>query len=259
MSEINIVTIKWGKKYNYDYVNKLYRGILRNSSKAIKFYCFTENYNNIDDSIICLPLPTTKLEGIYENVHHNYCWLYKTAGLSKNNLADLEGKRVFFFDLDVIITGNLDSLFEYPLFQDFYIINDWNTNGDHVGQASFFSFVVGTLGYLTDDFEKNHNKIMQKYNTASQEYLSDMVVQKYGKLNFWPDELIRSFKYHCLPYWFLRTCIKPSIPNNSRIVVFHGNPNMEQAIEGVWEEDMPIYKKVYKNFLPCKWIENYWF
>ena len=77
-------------------------------------------------------------------------------------------------------------MFAYPKSCEFYIINDWNTEGNHVGQASCYSFVVGTLGFIKEAFELNYTEVVETYGTASQEYLSAMVIDQYGKLNFWP-------------------------------------------------------------------------
>jgi len=40
---VNILTVKWGKRYGADYVNKLYAGIARNTSWKFKFFCFTDD------------------------------------------------------------------------------------------------------------------------------------------------------------------------------------------------------------------------
>ncbi len=44
---------------------------------------------------------------------------------------------------------------------------------------------------------------MERYGTASQEYLSAMVIRKQGNLEFWPDAWCKSFRFHCLPWGFL--------------------------------------------------------
>ena len=41
--DINILCVKWGTRYNSEYVNKLYRGIKRNTTKKFIFHCFTED------------------------------------------------------------------------------------------------------------------------------------------------------------------------------------------------------------------------
>ena len=53
-----------------------------------------------------------------------------------------------------------------------------------MGQATCYSFVVGTLGSIKKDFETNPDAVIQKFGTASQEFLSEKVIQLYGKLHF---------------------------------------------------------------------------
>ncbi|MDX1680717.1 MAG: hypothetical protein R3242_08300, partial [Akkermansiaceae bacterium] len=184
--------------------------------------------------------------------------------LCADNLGGLQGQRVFFFDLDVLITGSLDELFRYPEGKQFYIINDWNTKGDHVGQASCYSFVVGTLGFIKKAFEENPLAILDQYGTASQEYLSAMVIKHIGPLNFWPEEWFRSFRYHCLPHPLLRWFKTPSRPpEGTKVLAFHGHPDIQDAIEGQWgrpgdRKRAKGWKKIYKHCKPTAWILDYW-
>ncbi len=42
-----VACVKWGTKFGPEYVNKLFRGIKRNTTKPFKFYCFTEDSNGL--------------------------------------------------------------------------------------------------------------------------------------------------------------------------------------------------------------------
>jgi hypothetical protein len=260
MKTFNIICIKWGNMYNSIYVNNLYSSIKRNTSFNINFYCFTDDSTGLNSYINIYPLPQSNIsdKNVDKTKFSFYCWLYKTAGLCDNNLADLINKRVYFFDLDVVITDNLDDFFLFPKYDEFIIINDWNTRGNHVGQASCFSFVVGNLGYIKKDLEENYLEIMNKYGTASQEYLSTMIINKTGQLLFWPDDWITSFKFHAVPCKLLRNFIYPRLPSKTKILVFHGHPKIDDAILGYWSKTQPLHKKIYNTSLPCKWLENCW-
>src|SRR5690606_27235785 len=108
----------------------------------------------------------------------------KEIGLCDNDLGGLSGQRVLFFDLDVLITDEIDSMIEYAEQLDdgnrLVIINDWNTKNNCVGQASCYSWRVGTLGFIKQDFEQRPKEIVARYYTASQEYLSAKVIEKWG-------------------------------------------------------------------------------
>jgi hypothetical protein len=184
----------------------------------------------------------------------------KEAGLCDDELGGLKGQRALYFDLDTIIVGNIDGFFEMPKGDEFYIIKDWNSWGK-VGQASCYSFVVGTLGYIKKHFEQNPEQIYEKFYTASQEYLSDKIVERYGKLNFWPKSWAKSFRFHCLPtplIPFLRKFKMAKIPKDAKIICFHGRPKLDDAQVGVWREHTAWKRFFYKHLKPVTWISENW-
>lgn len=257
---INVICIKWGKVYSSDDVNKLYGMVKRNCNLNINFFCFTENEEGLDDGIIVKSLPVLNTYKEYQNKHA----YLKEAGLCDDNLGNLNGKRVFFFDLDVVIISNLDELFLYPKEDNFYIINDWNTKGNQVGQATCYSWVVGTLGFIKEYYEKNPKEVVDKFYNASQEYLSSKVIEKFGKLNFWPENWFCSFRFHCMcKIGPLRHFVTPSIPKNMpglKVINFHGYPKPEDAIKGYWYiKNGQKWKKLYKVCKPTLWIKDYWY
>lgn len=257
---IKIITILWGNKYDEDDLNRLHSMISRNLSSQFDFFVFSnEDLPKLSPSIKQLPEPGQKRE-IYSN-SLNY---RKEAALCDDELGGLKNHRVFFFDLDVLVVGNLDELFNYPRGDEFYIINDWNTKGNHVGQATCYSFVVGKLGFIKKHFEENHSTVIKEFGTASQEYLSFHVINRFGKLNFWPDCWFRSFRFHCLPSWPFRKFIIPSIPPpETKVLAFHGHPDIKDALAGRWappglKKSAHGWKKIYKQCRKTDWILDYW-
>lgn len=251
----NVICIKWKgmTPYPAKYVNNLYNMVLRNTTYPINFYCFTDDAEGIDKNIIIKPLPKVQVDDL------RYVYR-KEVGLCDDNLGNLNGQRVLFFDLDTIIVNNIDGFFELAKNDEFYIINDWN-NKNKVGQASCYSWVVGTLGFIKSDFEKDPISIYDKFYTASQEYLSSKVVEKYGKLNFWPEEWAKSFRFHCLPtplVPFLRKFKMAKIPKNAKVICFHGRPKLEDAIIGKWQEEKAWKRFFYKHLKPVEWLKYYW-
>lgn len=257
---INVICIQWGSAYLAEDINTLQSMVLRNTSLPVRFHLFSDSPpKGLESTIEVHPEPGLKVSP--EHNKHNY---RKEAGLCADNLGGLTGERVFFFDLDVVIINNLDDLFTYPKDDGFYIINDWNTKGDHVGQASCYSFVVGTLGFVKEAFEKDPVTILKQYGTASQEYLSAKVIERDGTLNFWPDHWFRSFRYHCLPHALLRWfCIPKPAPEGTKVIAFHGHPDIRDAIEGKWgrpgdRKRAKGWKKLYKHCKPTPWILDFW-
>lgn len=266
LKKVNVICIKWGTAYSADDVNKLYRSVCRNTFfHQVQFYCFTDNNKGLDKEIISKEMPIMHVAP--EDNKYAY---RKEAGLCDDNLGGLNGERVFFFDLDSLIVGPLDAFFDYPKDDKFYIINDWKhrrgKKANLVGQASCYSWVVGTLGYVKSYFEAHPKEMVSKYYTASQEYLSAKVIEKYGKLNFWPDNWFKSYRFHCMPNPLLRWFIAPQLPKvkGVKMVAFHGLPGIADAIKGIWcsnpaDAKCPRgYKKLYKHVKPADWIKEYW-
>ena len=257
--KVNIITILWGNKYSESDVNKLFSMITRNTKFDVNFYLFSNNsLPDLAEGVIKKPEPANNSHVYSDSLNYR-----KEAGLCDDQLGGLSGERVFFFDLDVLITGNLDDFFDYPDGDNFYIINDWNTRGNHVGQASCYSFVVGKLGQIKDYFEANSENVINNFGTASQEYLSDQVQKLFGSLHFWPEEWFKSFKFHCLPVWYLRRFVVPARPPaGAKVLAFHGNPDLHDALNGTWREKKKhrwkIWKKLYKCCRPTRWIADYY-
>jgi hypothetical protein len=258
-NNFNVICIKWGTGYGPEYVNNLYSMVKRNTSFDINFYCFTDDSKGLNKEVIVKPLPVLDTK---EEFKTKYMYR-KEAALCDNQLGFLTNQRVFFFDLDVVIISNLDEFFQYPKDDKFFILNDWNSKGENIGQASCYSWEVGTLGYIKEYYEKNPEEVIKKFYNASQEYLSYKVIERFGKLNFWPDNWFCSFRFHCMPkFGPLRHFITPKIPNikGLKVIVFHGQPNPKEAIKGIWNlKDGQQWKRLYKVCKPTKWVENYWY
>jgi hypothetical protein len=225
----------------------------------IAFHLFSnETLPTLNPEIIQHPEPV-----MYIRPEHRHRAYRKEAGLCDDALGGLTGKRVFFFDLDVLIMNNLDDLFTYPQDDKFYIINDWHTNGTHVGQATCYSFIVGTLGFVKEAFVADSVAIVSEFGSASQEYLSSKIIERFGKLNFWPEEWFQSFRFHCLPWGPLRHFFTPHKPRpETKVLAFHGRPGIPDAIMGRWSEPgigkaAKGWKKLYKACRPTPWIREY--
>jgi hypothetical protein len=261
MNAYHVICIKWGSYYGARDVNTLYAMVKRNTSFPIIFHCFCDESAGFDPGIQVHPLPIMQVPDALNKYAYK-----KEAGLCDDELGGLQGKRVFFFDLDSLIVGNLDEFFTYPQEKNFYIIKDWNTRGTHVGQASCYSWVVGTLGYVKTYFEEHPEEVLERYHTASQEYLSAKVIERFGRLYFWPGDWFKSFRFHCLPIGVLRPFCVAKLPRieGLKMIAFHGYPGISEALAGTWTTDTESkkrsygWKRLYKTIKPCPWILDYW-
>eukprot|EP00929_Paragymnodinium_shiwhaense_P079546 TRINITY_DN41455_c0_g1_i2.p1 TRINITY_DN41455_c0_g1~~TRINITY_DN41455_c0_g1_i2.p1 ORF type:complete len:566 (+),score=174.34 TRINITY_DN41455_c0_g1_i2:111-1808(+) len=115
-----VVCVKWGKRYDAAYVNRLFDGVCRQlpsyeclppscssalpaskaSGKAFRFICFTDDSGGLHESVEARDLPS----GL--SLWWGKAYLFSEA-------AGLEGHRVLFLDLDQVMVGSLEALAGY--------------------------------------------------------------------------------------------------------------------------------------------------
>jgi hypothetical protein len=236
---VNVLCMKWGNKYPADYVNRLYSMVARNMQRPFRFICLTEDSVGLVENIESFPLPELSVDlGGPERG-------WNKLAVFAEELYDLKGK-VLCLDLDLIITGSLDDLFDYP--GEVMIIRDW-IKKDGTGNSSVYRFEVGAHPEILSEFEASFEEIKARHRNE-QEYLSSALMEK-NALVYWPDHWCRSFKRHCLKPLSFFIARDTEIPEDARVIVFHGKPDPHEAIIGV-------SGKWYRRFKPATWISDHW-
>jgi len=212
---INCICIKFGTKYNSEYVNKLFRGISRNTSKEFLFTCYTDNTADIDGKIRCDKLPLERND-----------WFAK-IGLYNKELYN-EEHQIFYFDLDTVITGNLDEIFEYE--GDFMLLRDfYRRNGYGSGLMSWRPPAV-------------HHMYQNYRGQRSPHGDQGWCEQQYPNADIWQEkypEKIISYKVHVKG----KGAIRPGWTNHpgslqtASIVCFHGRPNPHDIATADWMKE----------------------
>ena len=237
---MNIICIKWGDKFSAEYVNRLYAMVSRNLSSPFRFVCFTENSAGIRDEVEIQGLPELDLPaGAPERG-------WRKLTVFKKYFGGLSGTTLFL-DLDVVIVGSLDDFFSHS--GDFLIAHDKKNPNKPEGNSSIFRFEIGQYPQILQYFEQN-SALVKNQVRHEQAYLS-REMHKLGKLEYWPDEWVPSFKYRCCPSWLKSWLQAPSIPAGAKVILFHGLPNPPEAIKG-------ISGKWYRHIKPSPWIKDYW-
>ena len=237
---MNIICIKWGDKFSAEYVNRLYAMVSSNLSSPFRFVCFTENSAGIRDEVEIQDLPELDLPaGAPERG-------WRKLTVFKKDFGGLSGTTLFL-DLDVVIVGSLDDFFSHS--GDFLIAHDKKNPNKPEGNSSIFRFEIGQYPQILQYFEQN-SALVKNQVRHEQAYLS-REMHKLGKLEYWPDEWVPSFKYRCCPSWLKSWLQAPSIPAGAKVILFHGLPNPPEAIKG-------ISGKWYRHIKPSPWIKDYW-
>ena len=236
--------MKWGTRYGADFANRLYSMVKRHVTGDLRFVCFTDDATGLDDGIEALPLPEMDLP-------ERVAWSpWRKVSLWQEPLADLQGDALFL-DLDIVVTGSLDDLFDYSP-GDYCVIHNWTQPFEKVGNTSVFRFPIGKHNHIFDDMAADPQKILSKYK-IEQQYISGEIASQV----FWPKEWCISFKQNCVPFWPLNFFKVPPLPKSARVVIFSGYPDPDQALVG----EYPVkkaWKKLYKHVLPTPWIGEHW-
>lgn len=237
---VNIICMKWGNKYGAEYVNKLYGMIKRHLTLPFQLVCFTDNAQGIDPAVLIRDLPALDLPaGAPERGWNKLTTL-------QDGLGGLSGEALFL-DLDVVIVSNIDELFSYPA--EFSIIRDAKLRRRMIGNSSVYRFKIGRYTEILKKFQADFASIQQQHRNE-QAYLSSEI-HKLGELTFWPESWCPSFKYHCMQKWPLNHFVDAKIPEGAKIIIFHGHPEPDEAIQG-------ITHKWYRPVRPTAWISQYW-
>ena len=246
-----IFCMKWGKRYGAEYANRLYRSCRRHMKGDMRFVCFTDDALGLDKGIDIRPLPA------FENVPEHLAWTpWRKISLWQAGMpADLIGRDALFLDLDVVVVGALDDMFTYRPGK-YVVIENWTKAGQGIGNTSVFRFRVGKYPFIYDGFMKDPDRMFREEFRIEQEYISARIGD--GEQVYWPAAWCRSFKEELIPAWPVRFWKPAPLPKDAKVVVFHGKPDPDEAMEGTWPTPGSPWKKIYKTIRPVAWIRENW-
>lgn len=190
MSNLTVWCVYWGAKYDKAYVYALKEAVNNNLTIPHNFRCIT----------------TDKLEGIDTVLPFvSYSSWWQKIGLFAPNIATGPS---LYFDLDVVITGNIDYLVDYT--NTFSAPANWAQSGHGGIQSS----VMAWPGNWTEPYEKFDYPVDSKRLWGDQEFLWEMLGDDWRKI---PN--VGSYKYHCTE----------NVPEWMKVCVFHGKPDPHEV------------------------------
>jgi len=236
--------MKWGDRYGPDYVNRLYGMVRRNITGDLHFVCLTDDRDGIRPEVVCHDCPTVDIPEPQCN------WGWRKVSLFAPTVADLTGD-VLFIDLDVVITGSLDTFFEHALGEPFVVMINPTQPGRKIGNTSIYRFTVGANPNVLSKLLADGPSMIEEHRN-SQTFISRTIEQ----IAFWPEAWCASFKVQCLPPFPQRLWQTAKVPDDTRIVIFPGKPDPDEAAAGRWPA--PWHKRWYKTLRPTPWVQQHW-
>tara|TARA_B100000287_G_scaffold420320_1_gene459554 strand:+ start:982 stop:1632 length:651 start_codon:yes stop_codon:yes gene_type:complete len=107
---VNILCVKVGNKYDFEYVNRLYYNT-RQYFPQSKFHCITENSEGISPEVSIIPLPPDNLEKWWWKM-----WLFNPEWMRLDDCL--------YLDLDLVLQDKFEVLYDkYPTI----LYNYWNS------------------------------------------------------------------------------------------------------------------------------------
>jgi hypothetical protein len=196
------------KTYTTEYVNNLARAVKRNITIPYEFVCLTNANSGIDYSVVDRVVPF---------IHNFPTWWCKME-LFREGLFTTD--KVIYFDLDTLITGNIDYLQHSD--KDFYALLDFYTLNS-MG-SGVMAWKNNTKIELYKKFIQNSEQHMKQY-AGDQNFIEHHVGFK--NISFlqceFPQEVF-SYKTHIyVDGAFNPKKVEPSV------VCFHGVPRIHQT------------------------------
>ena len=185
---MNIVLVKFGKKYRAKHVNKLAHDL-----KSIgQVYCYTENPEDV--KVECIE-PIRKLNGVWN----------KLAMFSPD--FPIKGK-ILYVDLDVIV-NYVPKLIQDPG-NDLYLIHN-NRKKDLIGLSNYDTPINSSV-MVFDNTKKKVNEIWEHFSNSG---LTDYFVRKYAGI----DRYIHHEQFKTLPL-FMSSSWKYDLNNDRPFTTF---------------------------------------
>lgn len=252
MSDANCIVVKWGDKYPAAEVNRLFAGVARMTKRDVRFLCLTDDPEGLAPDIEPLALRDTPLQSRIRaaqgRLRRAGGALRKTAVFEPGLVPDLEG-RLLCLDIDVLVTGPLDDLFDHapgkvvmpPPFKA-------RSHIETRGEGSAILFDPGRHGFLHDDIARNTEEMLD-FSMGSEQRYTSFTAERHGALAHFPPDWVVSFTRHAMPPRPLNLVLPPRLPPGARILCFPSHPKADEAVSG-WRAGL-------RSSRPAPWIADY--
>jgi hypothetical protein len=232
------VCFRWGDRYPEVYVLRLYNSVRKYFSGDFAFHCFT-------DQPLDLPASVQQHQLV---LGQPFSGNFNKERVFARDFLGLEpGTPIIALDIDILITGNLNFLLTGSPDQPLIMAPGAGKNRIGLGRGSVYRVKAGALPHLWDDLlAADYQELVKTMGREREQGWLDRYFAK-GEIALFPAGRVLSYKYHCkskgavpLGNTIARLGVtdalwrKAVLPNDARVVCFHGRPNMEDVADGRW-------------------------
>jgi hypothetical protein len=240
-STIDCACVIHGDAYSWIYVDRLYNMLKANLSHEIRLHVFTEPKRSV-------PAPYIKhdLQEWPGVAGPRKSWWYKMQMFDSRHFAG----RMLYFDLDTVITKNLDWMWNLSD-QQFWAIKDfrylWRANSLGLN-SSVMLWNTARYHWIWKDFETKNINATVKLHHGDQDYLNSVLTPE--DLRFFDVNTIKSWRWQCKDGGYNMIKRQYNLPNTgttvdpaTAVMVFHGHPKPHQIQDSVVERYWTIDTK----------------
>ena len=220
--------------YSWDYVDRLYSMLSRNLTQPIRLHVFTESDRTVPDHMIKHVL--TEWPGVHGP---KQSWWYKMQLFN----SKLFHGQMLYFDLDVVITGNLDWITALPQ-RSFWAIHDfrrlWKKSSRTINSSVMY-FNTKEYNYVWNKFQQQSLQSVIGSYKGDQDFITDAVEPRH--LRYFDLDRIISWRWQAIGNGSpirrpLNNTQIPAtvIPENTSVLIFHGNPKPHELKDPVIEK-----------------------
>lgn len=214
--------------YSWDYVERLYNMLSRNLTPEVRLHVYTEADRPVPDRFIKHALTDWQIAGRKQS------WWYKIQLFNPEHHSG----SLLYFDLDTIITGNIDWIWKIPP-EYFWAVRDfkylWRPGFNGINSSVMWWNTI-KYEYIWKNFKQQDlQQILIKYH-GDQDYITDLI--PVPDRRFFDLTRVKSYRWQCLDggydfskrqYYAPNTGVKISHLDN--IIVCHGNPKPAQITD----------------------------
>ena len=228
---IDCACVIHGDKYNWDYVERLYSMLKRNSTHDISFHVFTEKKRTV---------PSHMIKHVLEDwpgiSGPKKAWWYK---MQMFNPAHMSGK-LLYMDLDVVITKNIDWIWEHDA-NYFWAIRDfkyiWRPMWKGMN-SSIMLWDTTRWGKIWNEFQNRNIAATVKQFHGDQDFLNSLITDKH--LRFFDQDAVQSWRWQIKDGGMdmkTRMYNKPGtgsmLSPKTAVMIFHGSPKPHEIADPV--------------------------